>query len=356
MPERTPTRPTRTVAAGRLRALMESLLRAAGCDDQGARACAEVFLEADLRGVGGQGLDHMPTMLDNLRTGRTDPFGRPSLRAEGPAWAHVEGNNGPGQIAGRYAADLAAAKAQESGVTAVGVVNSGDLFMIGFYAERIARAGCVGLVFSDAPPLVHPQGGIERALGTNPLAIAIPTSGPHPFLVDIATSAVSFSQIRLAAYHGESVAPDLGLDPEGRPSTEATQIARGALSPLGGHKGFGLGLCVALLSGPLVGATTGKSLRAWHGDAASAPSKGHLFLALNPAIFGGAEHFRRVVSAYLDEVRDGRRADGVEEIRIPGERAFAARERSLEEGVPVYEAVWGKTAGWAEKLGVEMPD
>jgi LDH2 family malate/lactate/ureidoglycolate dehydrogenase len=40
MPERTPARPTRTVAAGRLRALMESLLRAAGCDDQGARACA----------------------------------------------------------------------------------------------------------------------------------------------------------------------------------------------------------------------------------------------------------------------------------------------------------------------------
>ena len=55
-------------------------------------------------------------------------------------------------------------------------------------------------------------------------------------------------------------------------------------------------------------------------------------------------------------MRYGRRAEGVEEIRIPGERAFAARERSLAEGVQVYEAVWEKMSGWAQKLGVEMPD
>lgn len=350
-----PARPTRSVPITDLRRLMQDLLRACGCGDAAA-ACAEVFLEADLRGVGGQGLDHMPTMLDNLRSGRTDPAGTPAIRAEGPAWAHVDGHRGPGQATGRFAADLAARKAREAGVAAVGVVNTGDLFMIGYYAERIARVGCAAMVFNDAPPLVHAHGGIERALGTNPLAIALPTAGADPFVVDIATSAASFSRIRLASYHGETVEPGLGIDAEGQPSTDSAAIAKGALSPLGGPKGFGLGLCVALLSGPLVGAATGKALRSWHGDAKSAPSKGQLFLAVDPDIFGGADAFRDAATAYLEEVKAGLPADGVESIRIPGERAFAARARSLKDGrVQVYEAVWTKMAGWAKELGVAMP-
>ncbi len=349
-------RPVRSVAIEDLRRLMQDLLRACGCGAAAAQACAEVFLEADLRGVGGQGLDHMPTMLENLRSGRTDPGAVPEIISEAPAWAHVDGHRGPGQPAGQFAADLAARKAKEAGVAAVGVVNTGDLFMIGYYAERIARAGCAGMVFNDAPPLVHAHGGIERALGTNPLAIAFPTAGADPFVLDIATSAASFSRIRLAAYHGETVEPGLGVDADGEPSTESQAIAKGALSPLGGPKGFGLGLCVALLSGPLVGAATGKALRAWHGDADSAPSKGQLFLAIDPDIFGGADAFRAAATAYLDEVKAGLTAEGADAIRIPGERAFAARAQSLKDGrVQVYEAVWSKMAGWADELGVAMP-
>jgi LDH2 family malate/lactate/ureidoglycolate dehydrogenase len=113
---------------------------------------------------------------------------------------------------------------------------------------------------------------------------------------------------------------------------------------------------VALLSGPLVGAATGKALRDWHGDASSAPSKGHLFIAIDPAVFGDGAAFCKAASAYLQEVKDSKKAPGVDEIRIPGERAFQAREQSLRDGITMYEAVWQKMKKVAADLGVEMPD
>ena len=130
-----------------LRALMESLLKAAGCGPNVASEVAKVFLEADLRGVGLQGLDHMPTMIRGLRTGRINPHGKPRIIKEEAASILIDGDAGPGQIAMIYGADLAMRKARESGCCAVGIINSSDIFMLGYYGEQIAQAGLVGLVF-----------------------------------------------------------------------------------------------------------------------------------------------------------------------------------------------------------------
>jgi len=83
--------------------------------------------------------------------------------------------------------------------------------------------------------------------------------------------------------------------------------------------------------------------------------QGHFFLAVDPAAFGDPDTFRRGVSAYLDEIRRSRKAPGVDAIRIPGERAFAERERRLKEGVTVLEATWTIVAGLARELGVAVP-
>ncbi len=348
-------RTTRMVGVEPLREFMERLLRAAGCGPEAASTAAAVFLEADLRGVGLQGLDHMHTMIRNLQTGRINPHGKPRIAAEGEAFALVDGDTAPGQVAGVYAVQVLTRKAATAGCCAAGVVNSSDMFMLGYYAERIARAGFVGLVFSDAPPLVRPFGGTQRILGSNPLAIAIPTAADDPILLDMATSAQSGSRVRQAAYHDEDIPEADGVGPDGRPSVKASEVLQGAIGP-GSYKNFGLALCVALLSGPLVGAATGTALADWHKAAPGrASSKGHLFVALNPAAFGDPGTFRSRVSAYVQEVKSSRRAPGVSEILVPGEREFARRARSLREGVAIYEAVWRNISALAAGLGVSMP-
>ena len=129
------------------------------------------------------------------------------------------------------------------------------------------------------------------------------------------------------------------------------------MSPLGGHKGYGLGLCVALLSGPLIGGVLGEALErvAGAGDEA-AGARGHLFMAIDPAAFGDPEKALAGVSSYLDEIRASRKAPNIDKILIPGERSFDDRRRNLKEGVPILDEVWNRTAELAAGLGVEIPN
>ena len=239
---------------------MERLLCACGCPDELASAAAEVFLEAELRGIGVQGIDYLPYLIANLRAGNIDPAGRPRIVKESAAAALVDGGNGLGQPAALLAADTAARKAREAGAAAVGITRSQDIFMIGYYAERIACSGCVGIVCTSGGPLVHAHGGVDRVLSTNPIAFGIPTEARDPIVFDMATSAISNARIRQAAYHGEQVPPGSGVGPDGLPTTDAATIRKGAIGPLAGYKGFGLSLCVAMLSGPLTGSGFGAAL------------------------------------------------------------------------------------------------
>ena len=211
-------------------------------------------------------------------------------------------------------------------------------------------------MFTVSSSLVHPYGGVDRRLGTNPFAIGIPTGSGVPIVHDISTSAVSHSTVRQSAYLGLPLPEGVGVDREGNPSTDAEAVLEGAVAPLAGHKGFGLGLCVALLAGPLTGGAAGRGLDGWHEAGEPAHSRGHLFLAVDPAAVGEPEAFLRAVDAYLDEIRGSRRAPGVERIRIPGERSYATRRDSEQNGVPILEESWTRLVAHAERLGAEMPD
>lgn len=348
------TRPTVTVRADPLRQLMDNLLSACGCAEDTRGIAAEVFLEAELRGIGMQGIDYMPYLISNLRNGNIDPHGRPTLVKQGPASALIDGGNGLGQPGAMMACELAVEKAKDAGSASVGITNSQDIFMIGYYAEQIARQGCVGMVCTSGPPLVHAHGGVDKVLSTNPIAFGIPTDNENPIIVDMATSALSNARIRQASYHGEQVPLGTGVGPDGTPTTDAATIRKGAISPMAGHRGFGLSLVVAMLSGPLTGSDVGPALAgALSGEHSGA--QGHFFLAVDPRSFGASTDFTQAVSAYVDLIRGSKKAPGIEHIRMPGERALSEREHRLAEGIPVLTATWEIIAELACDLGVAMP-
>jgi L-2-hydroxycarboxylate dehydrogenase (NAD+) len=336
---------------------MFRLLRAVGCDADTAKDAAEIFLEADMRGVSFQGLDHMHTLISGIRNGHVNPTGRPHIAKEDSAFALIDGNRGPGQPAALLATDIAVAKARKSGICCVGITNSSDIFMVGFYAERIAKAGLVGFVFTGAPPSVHPHGGRERILGTNPFAIAFPTNDENPVLIDMATSALSNSYVRQAAYYGEELPNNVAFDADGKPTRSAKAVrAGGAIAPLAGHKGFALALAVGLLAGPLVGAQVGKAINGWRSnDKGLQGIYGHFLIAIDPSCFGDAQAFKEATSGYLHEIRSSQKASGVSEIRTPGSRTFKTRERALRDGVQIYDAVWDNFALLAQDLNVTVP-
>jgi len=341
-----------------LQDLLERMFVAAGCSPHNAKIMAEGAIEADLRGHAIQGTDHIFSTLRDVQKGILKGKAEPVIARQTAATAVVDGHGAPGHVGGRFATELAIRKAREAGTASIGLLDSGDIFMLGYYASVIAEAGLVGFVFTSSwPPRVHPYGGIDRVLGTNPLAIGVPASGEDPVVLDMATSASPIGHVLIASYYGDPIPQDIAIDRAGNPTTDAKAALEGALSPLGGHKGYGLGLCVALLSGPLVGGVLGEALEraAGAGDEA-AGARGHLFMAIDPAAFGDPEKALAGVSSYVEEIRASRKAPNIDKILIPGERSFDDRRRNLKEGVPILDEVWNRTAELAAGLGVEMPN
>jgi L-2-hydroxycarboxylate dehydrogenase (NAD+) len=332
---------------------MERLLVAVSCSEETARLTVDVLLEADLRGYGTHGLLRLPTMIRRLQSGMIKASARPRIVHERAGSALVDADRALGPVGALFGADVAARKAKEAGSATVGVVNGDHICMAGYYAERIAAAGCVGILTTVTQPLVHPLGGSERLLGTNPLAIAIPVEEEEPLLLDFATSAIAYGAVLAAKARGDELPTGVALDADGNPTTDPGRAAQGSLAPFAGHKGFGLCLFLGLLAGPLLGAKVGKPLGRAVKDGRY--DKGDLFIAMDPAAFGGSTVFRDGVLAHLAEVKSCRKASGVEEVRLPGERARVERERRLRDGVPVEGEVWREVAALAEELRVPLP-
>jgi len=133
------------------------------------------------------------------------------------------------------------------------------------------------------------------------------------------------------------------------PTTDPAAALEGALSPAGGAKGYGLGLAIELLAAVLTGVAPGPMLDAegWR------THWGALILVLDPAAFTDVPTFKAAVSAYLKQIKESRRAPGVHEILIPGERSYRTRREQLARGVKIADGIWREVADLARDLGVD---
>lgn len=347
---------TITIPADTLREFLARIFEAAGCDPESAKLNAIGVLEADLRGHHIQGTDHIYSTVRELRAGHLNGRAKPRIVRETAATARVDGDGGTGHVTGLFATELVMRKAREAGIGAVGLVGGGDIFMVGYYVEKIARADLVGIVFTNTHPVrVHPAGGIDRLLGTNPVAFGFPVAGQDPIVIDFATSTSAIGHVRIASYSGAPIPPGIAIDRDGKPTTNATAALDGALTPLGGHKGFALGLAVGLLSGPVIGAAIGAELSKALAEGQGERRRGHLFIALDPAAFGDTTQSAERTAAYLALLKSSRKASGVTEIRMPGERGHQLKRRALENGITLLASIWTNTIKIAADLGVEPP-
>lgn len=347
---------TVTISAPVLRDFLTRIFKAAGCDDETARLCSEGAVDADLHGHHIQGTDHIYSTVRELRAGRLNGRPKIAITHETVATAQVNGDGGPGHATGVFATELAIKKARNSGIGAVALVGGGDIFRLGYYAEAIADAGLAAMIFTNTHPVrVHPAGGIDPLLGTNPIAFAFPVAGGAPIVVDLATSTSAIGHVRIASYSNAPISPGIAIDRDGAATTDAKQALDGALTPLGGHKGFALGLAVGLLSGPIVGGVIGKELQEALASGEGERRRGHLFVALDPGAFGDAGASAERTARYVAELKASRKAPGVAEIGMPGERGRRKKDRFSNDGIPLDAAIWKNTLAIAVDLRVAAP-
>ena len=195
----------------------------------------------------------------------------------------------------------------------------------------IAKANLVGIHTASSARSVAPFGGTRAALGTNPIAFGMPSSR-GPVVLDMGTSAFIGTDLAYRARLGQLLPEGVAIDAEGWPTRDPELARLGALLPFGGYKGFGLAFIIQAF-GVLAGS-------AFNPD----KDDGYLFMVFKPDLLIGLEDFTRQVSELIDRIKSTPRQPGVDEIRIPSERAFRTREQGLREGIEIDRAVFDALA------------
>jgi LDH2 family malate/lactate/ureidoglycolate dehydrogenase len=251
-----------------------------------------------------------------------------SIVRETSVSALLDGGNQVGYIAYLRAAEVAIEKVRQSGVAVVGVRNSWFAGRNAYYLEKVASAGFAAISFGSSTPTVVPPGATRKALGTNPLAIALPGK-INPFIFDMGTAAVMSGEILMKAFVGEDFPEVVGIDKDGAPTRVARDMVEGGVLPFGGHKGYGMSIAIQAL-----GLMAGARLR--NGDVSDF---GYLLIAFDPGLLMPAEQFTSELEELLTKIKDLPRQPGVSKIRIPSERGFREREIRRRQGILVNRRV-----------------
>jgi LDH2 family malate/lactate/ureidoglycolate dehydrogenase len=318
------------------RDLGEGALRGIGYDTEEARIIADHVIDAALCGYEYSGLAKILNLpeSEHFRLPR-----RPmKVLRETEVSLAFDGGNNVGMLALFHAAQATINKAAAHGVALVAVNDSWMSGRSAYYVEMIARRGLVAIHSAASARQVAPPGGIRAALGTNPIAIAVPSS-QGPIVLDMGTSAYMMTEVMLRERLGELLPEGVALGPGGKPTRDPGAARRGALLPFGGYKGFGLALMLQAL-GLLAGSGP---------DAES--EYGYLFIAFRPDLLGPADAFERKVAELIERIKATPRQPGVDEIRIPSERAFRTRERALREGLEIDRMVFDTLAALRARQG-----
>jgi (2R)-3-sulfolactate dehydrogenase (NADP+) len=311
------------------RALEAHFLRL-GLPEEGAKACAEVLVEAELEGLRSHGLARLPLYTAQLERGGLNP--RPEMRLSQvrPGLLLLEADGAPGPWAALRAVSALVPVAKEQGIAAVAVRRAGHVGPLGPYVRRLAQAGLVGLAFANTPPALAPG----PVLGTNPIALGAPMA-PEPLVVDLALSVVSRGKILEKAQKGEPIPEGWAVDREGRPTTDPAAALEGALLPLGGGKGLALAVLVEVLAGALAGDVLGPEIPLpWRAPEAGV-HPGFLLVGLDPGPLSD-----RIAQRVVELGRYLEAAGG----RVPGSRRAWARAEALRNGIQVPRELWGALA------------
>jgi L-2-hydroxycarboxylate dehydrogenase (NAD+) len=363
--EQTTMPETKTVATGSIpkafrhfsaratSSLISDAMRVVGLPSADAVKVAELMTEADLTGADGHGIFRLPQYVRRLKAGGFNPHPRIDLRKSAPATAVVDGDNGMGHLVMNRAAEAAIAMARENGVSWVGVRRSNHAGPAGLYAEMPVPHGMIG-VYAAVANANHMAvwGGTEHLLGTNPLAIGVPT-GEGPMVLDMATTVVSYGTVKKYALQGLQMPEGWFVDAKtGEPLTDPKRSAEGVLLPIGGYKGSGLAIMLGLLGGVLNGAAFGRDVVDFNADDASETNTGHFIVAVDIARFSPLATFTAEVDRHLNDLRHSKRLPGVDVIRLPGERRRQCKLERERDGVPLPEALIAQLDKLAADLNV----
>ena len=334
---------TKTLSLQEIEDIALDALVAAGTKAENARPLAIATAATEADGVASHGLAYIPIYCEHVSCGKVDGMATPKLTQPRPALICVDAATGFAHPAIEKGFNQLIPLAREQGVAALAITNSYNCGVLGYHTRQLAKAGLVGIGFTNAPASIAPSGGYKPVVGTNPFSIAAPGDDGEPaILIDQSASTIAKSEVMKRAREGKPIPVGWALDDEGNPTTDPNVGLKGSMAPSGGYKGVGVALMVEIMAAALTGSHLGIQASPFSGTIGGPPRTGQFFMAIDPkASSDGA--FGTRLSALVQAISS---QDGS---HLPGDGRRNMRKKSHINGVAVNTATLEKIKGVLRK-------
>jgi len=354
------------IAYSSLNDFCKALFLKIGCSEKDAQLATKVLISADARGVDSHGVARLSGYVRLWESKRINAT--PNIRVvhETPSTAVVDGDGGLGLVVAPQAMEIAIRKAEVAGTGWVAVRNSNHYGIAGYHAMMALEKDMIGISMTNASPLVSPTFSLDRLLGTNPIAVAVPADKQPPFVADFATTTAANGKLEILQRVGKEAPEGWIQDAKGGVSTNPHELKDGgALLPLGSdrdhgsHKGYCLGSVVDIFSAVLSGANYGPWVPPFVAflplpENPVGQGIGHFFGAMRVDAFRPADEFKTHMDNWITTFRNSRSIEG-EKVLIPGDPERWMEEERMAHGIPLQIKVKQDLIQLAEKFGLQHP-
>lgn len=310
--------------------LVVDALRANGCNSENAAAVADTIRAAERDNCASHGIFRLPGYIASLQSGKVNGAASPVVRQLSPGVIQADGGGGFAPLALQQSRSALAEAARKNGIAALALINVHHFAALWAEVEPLAASGLVTMAFTTYKPAVVPFGAKDPLYGTNPMCFGWPRGDKPPMVFDQASAAMARGEVMIAARDGEMLPPGVGIDSDGLPTTNPSEILDGgALLAFGGHKGSAIALMIELLVAGLTGQDFSFEAAVTDNNDGGPPNGGELMLAIDPSRFGDSEGWLAHAETLFEKL------NVMEGARLPGDRRYSSREENEANGISI---------------------
>lgn len=341
-----------------LTAFTQNVFLTCGMSEADAKQATDVLIRADMRGIDSHGVARLSGYIRLWEKKRANFNPEWKIIHETPSTATVDADGGLGLTVAPAAMKIAMEKANQVGTGWVAIQNSNHFGIAAYHAMMALKEDMIGIAMTNASPLVAPTYSTERMLGTNPICYAFPAKNFEPVVVDMATSAAANGKLEIAQRQNKDIPLGWVQTKDGKDSVNANELKDGgSLLPLGGHKGYGLGAIVDILSAVLGGANYGPWVPpfvSFLDPLPNLPGKGigHFVGAMRVDAFRNKNEYFTHIDNWITRFKQSVPADINQPVLIPGEPEYLHQKTRMQNGIPLNENVVADLKQLSEKLNI----
>lgn len=318
---------TDNIGLNEARILIMDALTASGATEAQAGPTAVALVAAEAEGQVGHGFSRLEDYAAQVRSGKINPDAVITTARPQPAAILVNADCGFAYPAIETAIEALTPTAKEMGIAVAAIGNSHHCGALSLQVEKLAAAGLIGLMFTNAPKAIAPWGSNKPIFGTNPIAFAVPRKDADPLVIDLSLSKVARGKVMNAKKQGHAIPKGWALDADGNPTTDADAALAGTMLPIGDAKGAALALMVEILAAALTGSAFSYEAGSFFTADGVRPRVGQTLIAIRPN--SGATGFAERLEELLSEI------SALDGARLPGTRRLAAIAEAQENGLEV---------------------